>query len=134
MNVELNNHSFGWPALRIEQSDELARMRIDLHVIDKQVEIQAELPGVKKQDIHITLQGNIFTVSATKDTESVKTGKDNIIWRETSSGSISHSFNVTPGTTQKDIRAEFSDSVLASSVPRNEKKTPVKRSHRTPLR
>jgi len=130
----LNNHSFGWPALRIEPSDTLALMRIDLHVIDKQVEIQAELPGVKKQDIRITLQNNILTVSATKNTESVKVGKDNIIWRERSSGSITRSFNVTPGTTQKDISAEFSDGVLTLSAPRDESKKSAKGSHRIPIK
>ena len=129
-----NIHSFDWPVLRIEPSNTLSRLRIDVHVIDEQVEIQAELPGVKKQDINITLQNGILTVSATKNTESVKAGKDNIIWRERSSGSITRSFNVTPGTTRKDISAEFCDGVLTLSTPRNKRKMTVKESQRVPIK
>ena len=79
INIKLNNHSFGWPALGIEPFDTLALMRIDVHIIDQQVENKAELPGVKKKDMRITLRNNILTVSATKNTESAKAGKDNII-------------------------------------------------------
>ena len=119
MNFVLRNRGFGWPALINEPSNTLVHMRVDVHEIDRQIEIQADLPGVKKQDISITLENDILTVSEIKNTESVKIGKDNIIWRGRSSGSITRSFKVISGTTRKDISAEVNDGVLNFAVNRS---------------
>ena len=112
-------HGFGRPALNTDSSNTLAGMRVDVHETDNQYEIHADLPGVKKRDISITLKDDILTVSASKNTESEKKEKGKVIWRERSSGSITRSFNVAAGTKPKDIKANFTDGELTLSVPRN---------------
>ena len=134
MNFVLRNRGFGWPALINEPLNTLVHMRVDVHEIDRQIEIQADLPGVKEQDISITLKNDILTVSAIKNTESVKVGKDNIVWRERSSGSFTRSFNVISGTTRKDISAEFTDGVLTLSVTRSKGEKATRGSHQIPIR
>jgi HSP20 family protein len=113
-------HGFGRPALKTEPSDSMAGMRVDVHETDEEYEIHADLPGVKKDDISIILENDVLTVSASKNTESEKKEKGKVIWRERSSGSISRSFNVNPGTTQKDVKANFTDGVLTLAVPRRQ--------------
>lgn len=108
---------FGRSALPASR-DSMAGMRVDVHETDKEFEIHADLPGVKKSDIEITLEGDILTVSAQKNTESEKKEKGKVVWRERSSGAISRSFSVSPGTTEKDIRANFNDGVLTLTVPK----------------
>ena len=81
-------HGFRRPALRGDSDDPLAGMRVDVHESDDGWEIHAELPGVRKEDIDITLQDDILTVSASKQTESEDRKKGKVIWRERSSGSV----------------------------------------------
>lgn len=105
---------------RVAEEGGRAGMRVDVHETDKAFEIHADLPGVKKDDIDITLANDILTVSASKKTESEKKDKGKVVWRERSSGSISRSFSVSPGTTEKDIKASFNDGVLVLTVPKQD--------------
>ncbi|NKB34025.1 MAG: Hsp20 family protein [Pseudomonadales bacterium] len=126
-------HGFRLPHRHSGESEPLAGMRVDVHEADDSYEIHAELPGVKKDDIEITLQNDILTVSASKETEAEKKKKGKVIWKERSSGSISRSFNVTPGTTQQDISANFADGVLTLSVPKSKPSTEDPGSRRIPI-
>lgn len=96
----------------------VAGMRIDVHDTGEAYEIHADLPGVKKKDIEITLADNLLTIAANKNTESEKKEKGRVVWRERSSGSITRSFSVPAGTTSKDISAIYNDGVLSLTVAR----------------
>ena len=100
------------------QDNGATAMRIDVHDIGEAYEVHAELPGVKKKDIEITLSDGILTISATKNTEAEKKEKGRVVWRERSSGEITRSFSVPAGTNQKDIKAAFNDGVLTLTVAR----------------
>lgn len=113
---------FGRSRLPAGDGDTMAGMRVDVHETDTEFEIHAELPGVKKSDIDISLADDVLTVSATKNTESEKKEKGKVVWRERSSGSISRSFSVSPGTSEKDIKASFDDGVLTLTVPKKVEK------------
>ena len=126
-------HGFGRPALRSGNSDSLAGMRVDVHETDSGYEIHADLPGVKKEDIEIVLQNDVLTISASKKTQSEEKENDKVIWRERSSGSISRSFSVSPGTTQDDIKANFADGVLTLSVPGVNAEKAAPKSNRIPV-
>lgn len=111
-------HGFGRPVTHGKDSESLAGMRVDVHESEDAFEIHADLPGVKKEDINVLLENDVLTVSATKQTDSEKTKKGKVIYRERSSGSISRSFSVAPGTKQESIEANFADGVLTLSVPK----------------
>ena len=112
-------HGFSSPRLRGKATDSIAGMRVDVHETEDNFEIHADLPGVKKDYIEITLENDVLTVAASKHTESEEKAKGKVIYRERSSGSISRSFSVAPGTKQESIEASFSDGVLTLSVPKN---------------
>jgi HSP20 family protein len=111
---------FGRSRLSASNGGSMAGMRVDVHENDKEFEIHADLPGVKKSDIEVTLENDILTVSASKNTESEKKDKGKVVWRERSSGSISRSFSVSPGTSEKDVKANFEDGVLTLTVPKKQ--------------
>ena len=127
-------HGFGPPALRGDTENGIAGMRVDVHETDDSYDIHADLPGVEKDDIEITLLNDVLTVSAKKNTESEKKKKGKVIYRERSSGSISRSFSVSPGTTQADIEANFKDGVLTLSVPKSSPKPEEPASQRIPIK
>ena len=113
-------HGYGRSGLREKEGNTLAGMRVDVHETDSSFEIHADLPGVKKDDIKVTLENDVLTVSASKQTDNKEKVDGKVTYRERSSGAISRSFSVVPGTRQQDIEANFSDGVLTLSVPKTE--------------
>jgi len=110
----------GFPVL-MDKSDiakSLAAMRVDIHEDENAYEITAELPGVKKEDISVTLKNDVLTIEASKETESEKKKKGKVIRRERSSGTFTRSFSVHDGIRQEDINANFNDGVLTLNIPK----------------
>jgi len=110
----------GFPVLmgKSDMARSLAGMRVDIHEDENGYEITAELPGVKKEDISVTLKNDILTISASKETESEKKKKGKVIRKERSSGSYTRSFSVHDGIRQEDIKASFTDGVLTLTIPK----------------
>lgn len=127
-------HGFGRPPIGTRQPENLAGMRVDIHDADSQYEIHAELPGVKKKDISITLQDGVLSISASKNTESEKKEKGRVIWKERSSGSITRSFTVGRGVTEKDIKANFNDGVLTLEVPKKKDAKELESARQIPIK
>jgi HSP20 family protein len=105
----------------------LAAMRVDIHEDENGYEITAELPGVKKEDISVTLNNDVLTISASKETETEKKKKGKVIRRERSSGTFTRSFTVGDSINQEDIKANFTDGVLTLSIPKMTKAQPESR-------
>jgi HSP20 family protein len=110
----------GFPVLmgKSDVAKSLAAMRVDIHEDDNGYEITAELPGVKKEDISVTLKNDVLTITASKETESEKKKKGKVIRRERSSGTFTRSFSVHDGVRQEDIKARFDDGVLTLTIPK----------------
>jgi HSP20 family protein len=90
---------------------------IDVHETDKDMTIEAELPGVGEKDIDVTLTDNLLTIKGEKKQESEEKKKDYHL-TERSYGSFSRSmtlpFDADPGK----IKADFKDGVLTIRLPK----------------
>lgn len=127
-------YNTGMPSAKSEKMSTLAGMRVDVHETDGEYEITADLPGVKKADIDVSLENEVLTISAKKESMEEKKKKGKVIWRERSSGSVSRSFSVNPGTTAKDIKANFSDGVLSLTVNKAQPEKSSARSQRITIK
>ncbi|MBY8976205.1 Hsp20/alpha crystallin family protein [Rhodobacteraceae bacterium NNCM2] len=79
--------------------------------------ISLELPGVKQEDIHVSVEGNMLTVSGEKHTmREEKT--DSVYFSERQFGAFKRSFRLPPDAVGTDINAEFTDGLLTVTVPR----------------
>lgn len=110
----------GFPMM-IGKSDlarSLGGIRVDIHENDGRFEVVADLPGVKKKDIAVTLEGDVLSITASKESESEEKKRGKVIRRERSSGTYTRSFSVGPGIKQDDIEANFKDGVLTLIVPK----------------
>lgn len=110
----------GFPVLmgKSDVANSIAAMRVDIHEDDNGYEITADLPGVKKEDISVTLKNDILTITANKETASEEKDKGKVIRRERTSGTFTRSFTVHDGIRQEDISASFNDGVLTLSIPK----------------
>lgn len=77
------------------------------------------VPGMKKQDFKIELEGNVLTISA--ETESEKEEQDEKYSRqEYNYSSFSRSFNVPENISKGKIEAHYEEGVLKLTLPKNE--------------
>jgi len=78
--------------------------------------LQAELPGFKKEDIYIDLEGNYLTIQASHTRES-ENNSDKIVRKERQYSSFSRSFNVS-GINTNAIKAEYNNGILELELPK----------------
>jgi len=84
--------------------------------------LQAELPGFKKEDIYIDLDGNYLTIQASHVQENNNTS-DKIVRKERQYSSFSRSFNVS-GINTDAIKAEYNNGILELELPKVEEQKP----------
>jgi HSP20 family protein len=90
---------------------------MDVSETEKEVTISAELPGLEPEDINISLDHNILTVSGEKHAE--KEEKDKRYYRvERSYGSFSRSIPLPEGVEEDNIDATFKRGVLKIKLPK----------------
>ncbi|MPM90364.1 Acid shock protein [bioreactor metagenome] len=89
--------------------------------------LEADLPGFKKEDISVNIEGDTLTIRAER-TESTdeKDSKGNYIKRERSYGSFSRSFDMT-GIRVEDIAAAYENGVLKLTLPKRQETLPTSR-------
>jgi HSP20 family protein len=92
-------------------------MRADVKETDKEYIVEAELPGVNKDDIVIDLHDDVLTlgVDVKKEENEEKSG---YIYRERQSGSYRRSFNVE-NIKNEDVKATYKDGLLRVILPKD---------------
>lgn len=93
--------------------------RVDLKETDDAYTVQADLPGIKKEDIDIEYINNYLTISA-KRNENVEEKHDNYVRRERRSGEFKRSLYID-NVNDSNIEASFKDGVLNLVLPKKEK-------------
>jgi HSP20 family protein len=76
---------------------------------------RADLPGVKEQDLDISLQNGVLTVSGTRQTEEKKEG-DSYYLYERKYGSFSRSFALPEVADPDKVEADLKDGILSISI------------------
>lgn len=93
--------------------------KINVQQNDTEYLIEAELPGVSKDEIEIDLNDSRLSISVKKE-ENINEEKKNYIHRESRYSSMSRSIYLADAET-KGIKAKLDNGVLNISVPRQEK-------------
>lgn len=78
--------------------------------------LEADLPGMKKEDIAIDLDGDNLTIRAERHSEREEKS-ENYVRCERSYGSYARSFDIS-GIKAEDIRASYNDGVLSLTMPK----------------
>ncbi len=88
---------------------------VDVLSEDGDLLIRAELPGLEREDVDITLQDNVLTISGEREAEREEERGGYYI-RERRSGSFRRSMTLPEGTDESKISARFEDGVLEVRV------------------
>lgn len=107
-----------WPAPK----DEL-RMDMDVSETDDAITFRCDMPGMQKDDIDVSLKGNVLTIKGERNVEEeTKDDEGRVISRERRLGSFARSFTVPDGVKPEDVKTSYENGVLTIVVP---KQTPT---------
>ena len=94
------------------------QMRVDVKENADGYEVHAELPGMKKEDIHVHIDGPVVSISAErKQDKEVKDG-EKVLRTERYFGKVSRSFQLGQEIDEAKASARFNDGVLELALPK----------------
>lgn len=103
--------------VRMEGTQEV-QIKMDIKEDDKIYTVHAEIPGVKKEDIHVTIEGNQIAISAEiKNEKEVKEG-EKVLRSERYYGKVSRAFTVAQDIDEGASTAKYSEGVLELTLPK----------------
>lgn len=108
------------------QSGALLAPHMDVSETEKDVRIQAELPGVSEKDIEVSLNDDVLTIRAEKQQER-KEDRQGVHFSERAYGTFQRSLRLPFPVSQDQVQASFENGVLSVTLP---KAQPQERSHR----
>lgn len=92
-------------------------IRLDVTETDQAYMVKAEMPGVKREDIKVTIQGDQVTISAETSTDEERT-EGNIVCRERYHGKQFRSFSLPQSVDEENAHATCHDGVLELNLPK----------------
>ena len=93
-------------------------MRVEVAEKNGAYTVTAELPGVKKEDIKVGIDGAQVTLSAEVKREKETTGEDRLLHTERLYGKVSRSFALPQELDEDKVEAKFRDGVLQLTLPK----------------
>ena len=107
-----------WPRLRFPEWEEV-RPSVDIFDENGNVVVRAELPGMTKDDIDVTLTENTLKISGSKKKEE-KVEKKDYYRAECSFGAFTRRFSLPAGLETDKVQATFRDGLLEIKIPKTE--------------
>ena len=110
--------------LSLSMSETLGWMpQMDMYQTDDEVVVKATVPGVKPEDLHITITGDVLTIRGEiKAEEEVKDAAYHL--RERRYGSFSRSLPLPVPVVADKAKAEFENGILTLTLPKAEEVRP----------
>jgi HSP20 family protein len=99
-------------------SGALPRMKVDVAEKNGAYAVTAELPGVKKEDIQITIDGPQVTLAAEVKREKEASQDERVLHSERIYGKVSRSFTLPQELDEAKAEAKFRDGVLELTLPK----------------
>ena len=97
--------------VRMEGAPEI-QIKLDVEEDDKNYTVHAEIPGVKKEDIHVSIDGNQVAISAeVKNEKEVKEG-EKVLRSERYYGKVSRAFTLSQELDETQSQAKYNDGIL----------------------
>ena len=97
--------------------------KVDIVENENAFVLQAELPGMSREDIHVSLEDGVLTLSGERQVEGGNEDQG-YVYRERSFGSFNRSFKLGKEVQADTISATYTDGVLAVTLPKAEEVKP----------
>jgi HSP20 family protein len=94
------------------------RIRIDVTEKDGAYVVHAEIPGVKKEDIQVNIEGDQVSISAETRAEKEVKENERVLHRERYYGKVARVFRLGTDIDQSAANAKYADGVLELTLPK----------------
>ena len=101
----------------------LGGMRVHVDVVEKDgaYHVCADLPGVKKEDISVRIEGNVVNIEAkTQESAEHKEGEGKLVFNERYYGAVSRTFALDEDIDETKASGKYADGVLTLDLPKKE--------------
>lgn len=96
------------------------QIKVDVKESEKAYTVHAEVPGVAKEDIHVSLDGNVVTLRAEVKQQDSQTKDEKSLRSERYFGAVSRSFQLPQDIDQSESRAKYDNGVLTLTLPKKQ--------------
>lgn len=104
--------------VQLDAKDTVAKFRVDIAENDTAYTVHAELPGVKKEDINISVEGDEVAISAEAKTEKEVKEGSRVLRTERYQGKLYRAFTLGVAIDEAAVSAKFADGVLEVTLPK----------------
>lgn len=102
-----------------EQELPSLKVRVDVTEQNNAYEVKADIPGVKKEDINVRIDGNVVQIDAEVKRESESKDKGGKVLRsERYYGTVSRTFSLADDVDEAKAEAKYADGVLTLQLPK----------------
>ena len=102
----------------VKMDGALPQIRMDVKEDEKAYAVHADMPGVNKDDIHVTIDGNNVSISAEVKKRSEQKEGESMLRRERYVGRVSRSFALENEVDEAASSARYQDGVLELVLPK----------------
>jgi HSP20 family protein len=117
-NIDDLFRSFGMRPFSME--GEPPMIKVDLTENDNAYTVKAEIPGVKKEDVKVQVEGNRVTISCETKQEKEEKEGERVICRECHQGSSYRSFTLASDVDETKAEAKYENGMLELTLPKKE--------------
>jgi HSP20 family protein len=111
------------PVAYANNGEALPRVKVDVAEKNGAYTVVAELPGVKKEDIQVTIDGAEVTLAAEVKREKEVADDERVLHAERTFGKVSRSFSLPQEVDEAKAEAKFRDGVLELTLPKKAAET-----------
>lgn len=113
-----------WPRLldwNVPTLMEIGVPKVDILDHDNDIEVQAALPGVKKEDLNVSINNQTITIRSSTKEEKKEEEKGKYFRREISRGEFQRTLSLPDNVDGDKAKASFKDGILKVTIPKSEK-------------
>ena len=121
-NVEDWFKNFGMRPFSMEMEN-APTIKMDLSESDTAYTVRAEMPGIKKEDVKVQIDGNQVSISAETKQEKEEKEGERVICREIHQGSVYRSFSLSSDVDETQAQAKYENGTLELTLPKKSGKT-----------
>jgi HSP20 family protein len=104
--------------VRYQGGETPVQIKMDVKEDDKAYTVHAEMPGIKKEDIHVHVEGNTVSISAEVKKETEQKEGEKVIHSERYYGKVYRSFTLGQDVDDASAKAKFDNGVLELTLPK----------------
>ena len=95
-----------------------AQIKVDVKETPAAYTVEAEIPGVAREDIHVTIEGPVVTLRAEVKQMDTQTDGEKVLRSERFFGSVARSFQLPQDLDESSAKAKYDNGVLRLTLPK----------------